>query len=477
MTATTAPTQVARSLTMGQKLAFGVGGLANQLFTAAQGVFMVVLILGLGMDPVLAGLLGAIPRIWDALTDPVMGYVSDNISTKYGRRRPFILLGSIITGLSFIFMWQVYSENSQMYNFYYFLIWSLAFYLGYTIFATPYVALGYEMSDDYHERTSLMAFSQWIGQLAWVIAPWFWVVIYMPDLFATPAQGARTLSIYVGLFCLVLGIVPALYCREPQLAPTQKLTMTGLKQNVVNFFKGIWQTFNCLPFIRLCGATFLVFNGFQTVAQFSFFIIVYYLFNGNFEAAGRWPAWFGTLSALSTCLVVIPFITWISKSLGKKNTFIFSSSLSILGYILMWWCYNPSNPWLMFIPLPLVSFGIGGLFTLMMSMTADVCDLDELQNGLRREGTFGAVYWWMVKLGTALALITSGFALKWAGFNQDIGAQSDDTLTKLRIAYIAVPVVTTLLSIIIMWSYNITEKRADEIREELKKRHLAKAQG
>ncbi len=158
---------------------------------------------------------------------------------------------------------------------------------------------------------------------------------------------------------------------------------------------------------------------FQTIAQFAFFIIIFYLFNGDTVAAGGWPAWFGTVSAMATALLVIPVVTFISTRLGKRNAFIIATLISMGGYALKWWGFSPGHPFLMFMPIPLLSFGIGGLFTLMMSMTADVCDLDELNNGTRREGTFGAVYWWMVKLGTAMALLTSGAVLNLVGFDVD----------------------------------------------------------
>jgi GPH family glycoside/pentoside/hexuronide:cation symporter len=102
-----------------------------------------------------------------------------------------------------------------------------------------------------------------------------------------------------------------------------------------------------------------------------------------------------------------------------------------------------------------------------MSMTADVCDLDELNNGERREGMFGAVYWWMVKLGTALALLTSGVVLSLVGFDQSVDVQTLDTLTNLRIADILIPIVTALMAIVIVWKYDITETKANEIRQAL----------
>ena len=457
----------------GQKLAFGSGHLANQLFPAALGVFMVVLVMSLNMNPVLAGILGALPRLIDALTDPIMGFISDNTKSKWGRRKPYILLGSVITGVAFMVMWQLNPEASQTYNFVYFLVVSIFFYIGYTIFATPLIGLGYEMTPDYNERTRLMAVSQWMGQIAWMIAPWFWVIIYEPAIFETAPQGAKTLSVWVGAVCMVLGIMPALFNKEmivPEKDKMANLSMKELAANTKEFLQGIKLTLKNKPFIKLCGATFLIFNGFQTIAQFAMFIIVYYLFQGDKVASGTWPAWFGTVSSIATAFLVIPVVTKLSEKAGKKNAFIIATLLSIIGYALKWWGFNPANPWLMFLPIPFLSFGIGGLFTLMMSMTADVCDLDELNNGERREGMFGAVYWWMVKLGTALALLTSGVVLSLVGFDQNVDVQTAESLTRLRIADILIPVVTALMAIAIVWKYDITEEKAHEIREALVER-------
>jgi len=426
--------------------------------------------LALKMDPFLAGLLAAIPRLLDALTDPIMGYISDNTRSKWGRRKPYIFLGSVMTGVSFMVMWQLYPENSQTYNFFFFLIMSIIFYVGYTIFATPLIGLGYEMTPDYNERTRLMAVSQWMGQIAWMIAPWFWVIIYNQNIYPTAPEGARNLSIWVGGLCMVLGIMPALFNKElvlPANAANAKLTFKDLAENTKEFIKGIKQTITCKPFMKLCGATFFIFNGFQTIAQFAFFIIIFYLFNGDTVAAGQWPAWFGTVSALATAFLVIPVITFISTKIGKKNAFIVATVISMFGYGLKWWGFSPAHPYLMFLPIPLLSFGIGGLFTLMMSMTADVCDLDELNNGTRREGTFGAVYWWMVKLGTAVALLTSGAVLNLVGFDANATAQTVETITKLRIADILIPIITAGLAILIIWKYDITEIKAYQIREAL----------
>ena len=426
------------------------------------------------MDPFLAGLLGGLPRIYDAITDPIMGFISDNTKSRFGRRRPYIFAGAILSGVLFAVLWQLYPHNSQMYNFWYFLIFSLIYLTGNTIFSTPLIGLGYEMSSDYNERTRLMAFSQTFGQVAWMIVPWFWVLIANPNLFETQAIGVRRLSVVVGAICIVLGVLPAIFCRgidSSKMENRKEITFKTLLSNLKDLIRGIGLVFKNKPFVKLCAATFLVFNGFQLVASFSYFIIVFYLFKGDYGLTGNWPAWFSTVSAITTAFLVIPVITAIANKVGKRNAFIISTAISIVGYALKWWGFNPENPWLMFMPLPLMAFGIGGLFTLMMSMTADVCDLDELSNGMpRKEGTFGAIYWWMVKLGQAIALVLGGLVLKLVGFDQNAAIQSAETIIRLRIADIAIPALTAAIAIIVMWKYDLTEEKAREIKAELESR-------
>ena len=192
------------------------------------------------------------------------------------------------------------------------------------------------------------------------------------------------------------------------------------------------------------------------------------MFNGDYGLTGTWPAWFSTVSAMVTAFLVIPIITKLSTKFGKRQAFIISTAISIVGYGLKWWGFSPEIPWLIFMPIPLMGFGIGGLFTLMMSMTADVCDLDELENGMpRKEGTFGAIYWWMVKLGQAIALVLGGLVLKLVGFDQNAVVQTAETITKLRIADISIPAITAALAIWVMWKYSLSEERMHEIKTEL----------
>jgi len=115
------------------------------------------------------------------------------------------------------------------------------------------------------------------------------------------------------------------------------------------------------------------------------------------------------------------------------------------------------------------------LFTLMMSMTADVCDLDELQNGLpRREGTFGAIYWWSVKIGQSIALALGGLVLSLVGFDAGNATQTLETMNDLRIADIIIPSSTAGLAVWIMWNYSLNEDKVKVIQKELDERRAAK---
>jgi GPH family glycoside/pentoside/hexuronide:cation symporter len=461
-------TSVKDKVSIGQKTAYGTGTLVLNLLPASLGIFSFFLITAFGVDPLLAGILSGAPRLFDALTDPIMGFVTDNTKSRWGRRRPYIVIGAILSGTFFAAMWQLNPEWSQDYTFWYLMFFSLAFTVGNTMFATPFVGLGYEITSDYNERTRLMAFSQFMGQIAWMIVPWFWVLIADPDLFSTQAEGVKTISLYVAAGCIVLGLTPGLFCKgidSDQIDNRAEISVRTIWVNLVSVVENIIQTFRNKSFVKLCAATFLVFNGFYLVASFSYFIIVFYMFNGDYGLAGTWPAWFSTISALVTAVLVIPVVTWMSNRWGKKNAFVIATLISIVGYGLKWVGFNPDNPWLMFLPIPLMSFGIGGLFTLMMSMTADVCDLDELKHGMpRKEGTFGAIYWLMVKIGQALAFVLGGAVLKYVGFDAGAATQSIETMTNLRIADIVIPASTAFLAILVMWRYDLTEDRAKNIQ-------------
>jgi hypothetical protein len=181
-----------------KKLIYGSGAFVNNLLADSIGRMVIVLNLGLGMNPALAGLLAALPRLTDAITDPLMGYISDNTRTRWGRRRPYIFVGAIAVGIVFALLWQLPPGKSESWYFWVFLFGSFVFYLAYTVFVTPWVALGYELTPDYNERTRLMGTQNFIGQTAYLFTPYLLAIMTSKQWAGDMVEGASRLAIVIG---------------------------------------------------------------------------------------------------------------------------------------------------------------------------------------------------------------------------------------------------------------------------------------
>jgi GPH family glycoside/pentoside/hexuronide:cation symporter len=460
-----------------QKLVYGLGAFVNNMLAAAIGGMVIVLNLGLGMNPALVGLVSALPRLTDAFTDPLVGFISDNTRSRWGRRRPYIFVGAIAVGIVFAVLWQLPPGKSESFYFWYFLVGSFIFYLAYTVFATPWVALGYELTPDYHERTRLMGVQNFIGQMPYLIAPWFLWIMQNEAWFGDMRQGAGGLAIGIAIIAVAVGVLPALFLRERfvDVAAAESKAHAGgaALGNAARFLRGFAITLKFKPFLKLCVATFLVFNGFMMIASFQSYVIIYYVFGGDTSAGAEYVGYAGTLQSATTFLVII-FTTWLGTKIGKRRTFFVAVGVSMLGYALKWVCYNPAVPWLLLIPSPLLAFGLGGLFTIMPSMIADVVDADELNTHERREGMYGSIFWWVVKLGMAAALAAGGFLLNATGFDVELGSnQTERTIMLMRMCDAFIPFIASGVAIWAIASFSITEEKAHEIRMKLEARRGA----
>ncbi len=504
-----------------QKAVYSIGGLVNNIQAAALGSMVLVLNLGLGMNPALVGIIGAVPRLVDAISDPITGYFSDNIRTRWGRRRPVIFFGALAGGLFFILMFQLFPGKSEMFYFWYFLLFQCLFFLGFTCFSIPWIALGYEMTPDYHERTRLQGLTNFVGQFAWLIAPWFFLFMNNKKLFPDLVSGARSLAFIVGGFLIVGGMLPAIFNKETALDLPQK-KVTGAWNVTKDFFKGAGMAFGSRPFLKLCLTTLLIFGGFMLASSFTPYVIFFYVFRDQptidlmYQNGGTLLGVNGSISSFFTFIAIF-LTTWISTKLGKRKTFLLTMSIAIVGFMIKWFGYMASsgaiatpgliknallwiangvslvkfsvlsftvdwsgfNEWmgsnqrhaLLLLATPFIAFHLGSLFTLVSSMVADVCDLDELKNETRREGMFSAIYWWTVKLGIATASLLSGFLLNATGFDQALGlGQPVSALFWMRLCDVGIPIVTTLIAIVIIMRFDISEKRAYDIRQQIERR-------
>ena len=295
------------------------------------------------------------------------------------------------------------------------------------------------------------------------------------DLFGGMDKGASVLGVVVAVVCISTGLIPAIFLRErfgdsrTEDAVERVNWLSAIGQEVNKCLLGFLETVKNWDFLRLAGATFLVFNGFQLIGAFQSYVIIYYVYGGDRDTGSLLLGVFGMVSSVAT-FIVIALTTFLSTRIGKKNTFYLMIGISTIGYLLKWVCYSTEYPHLILLTAALIPFGFGALFTLMPSMIADVCDEDELVTRERREGMYGSIFWWVVKLGMSLALLLGGFLLQVTGFGVELPSQSEQTLFLLRLFDVIVPAVASALSILLVVLYSITEERARGIREELEER-------
>lgn len=475
-----------------QKIVYGVGSFVNQFAGAAISQLILVLNLGLGVNPALVGAIGAFPRMLDAFTDPLVGYSSDNTRTRWGRRKPWILFGALFSGFLLALMFQLHKGQSEMFYFWWVLGIQCLFVLAFTCYSIPWLALGYEMTPDYHERTRLQAYASFFAQPVWMIAPWIpliltskivnlkiwkFTLVNFNSPFTDIAHAGRVIAIIVGVFITVFGILPAIFNKEIYANLSRPAKEKRYRNVIADILHNCVMSFKCGPFVKLVTVTFLIFNGFMLASAFTAYVVFFYCFGGQptmdlmYQNGGTLLGAFGTLSSICTAFFAIPLTAWISSKLGKRNAFLITMSLAILGYGLKWIGYNPKYPYLLIVAAPFLAFHLGSLFTIVCSMIADVCDLDELQTGTRREGMFSGIYWWIQKLGMAGASLLSGILLNATGFKIELGLkQSASTLFYMRVFDVGIPIVTSLIAIAIIMTFDFSEAKAYEVRGQIERR-------
>lgn len=446
-----------------QKIGFGFGSIAQVLGShSIANLANFVLNIGLGMNPVLVGAAQFIPRFLDAFMDPLVGHISDTTRSRWGRRRPFIFIGAILTGILFALLWALPKGWSEAAYFAYFLGISLLYYAALAVFMVPWGAMGLELTHDYHEKTRIQAVGNFFGNVGAFAMPWLFALTQL-DVFENGLQGARVVGALMGAVLCVTGLVPAFVCREKEVVVSHRTP--------IRLLEGLRITFTNRIFLLLMGSVFLAATSFFIVCTLSPYIIIYYVMGGDVKAASFFTGINGTAWVVSAVLFIAP-VTWASTHLGKKATFMAFLFVNLLGHLSKIWCYNPAHPWLVVVPPALVSAGFVALWVIGASMMADICDLDELKTGTHRAGSYQAVNGWIIKTGISVATLISGILLVRTGFNAALPTQPAETIIRLRILEAGIPALATVVAIVIIGFYPLSESRVYEIRQEMKKENL-----
>lgn len=408
-----------------QLAAYGAGGIIPiALFNIAGILVGLMGNISLGLSAFWLGVILIIPRLWDAVSDPIIGHLSDNTRTRWGRRRPFLLIGGILVAVFFVLMWWIPkgemvrdffpSESGfQAFQLVYILISLLLFYTACTIFEIPHGALGMEMTTDYHERTRLFSAKSFVGNLFAMGTPWLFALASMP-IFKGPggneADGMRYVSILIAAIIIPLSFWWTYKLREPGFVRVKK-------QEKTPFWKDMKHTAGNRNFIMLTLTIFTLAMGFNFVILLGSYIPIFYIFGGDKLAGAYLLGINGMIWAITGVLAVFP-LNWISPKIGKRSTLSIAILLMCLAQLSKIVCYNPEYPYLIIIPTILLSTGMLFFFTLGSSMVGDICDEDDLKTGHRTEGSFYSVFWWFIKMGTALSSFVAGALIVFTMFDE-----------------------------------------------------------
>ncbi len=445
-----------------EKSALGSGYLANFYATAGiQSLAIPVYQMGMAIDPILLGLVLALPRFWDAITDPVVGVYSDNLRTRWGRRKPLIVIGALLQGLAFGALWMVPGGWEQKATLTYLTIMLLVFYTCYTVFYVPLSSLTYEMTPDYKERTRVGAFIGFFHKAGEFTYSW---AIPLAGLAIFGAYGVQIVGWAIGLIIMgFFGMVPGLFVKERYFkkAATQAKVKLGpaLKACASN-----------RAFLILVGLTVCQVLAGMLASNLDYYIIVYHMNDGSIADGARWKAILSSGYAVVGILSIYP-VNWLANRYGKRIAFAVIFGLVLAGAFGKWFLYTPGNQWKILLD-PLLCGPVWiGIRVLLPSMLADVCDDDELRHGFRREGMMGALFSWIEKTGYALAFFGTGLALKVTGFDAALGGnQSDGAILGMRLILAVSTFIWALVALWLIAKYPLSQDRVYAIRDELEAR-------
>jgi GPH family glycoside/pentoside/hexuronide:cation symporter len=417
------------------------------------------------MRPSLIGLVQMISRITDAFTDPVMGSISDNTRTRFGRRRPYILIGAMMTAGAFMLIWRVPETWSQEMIFWWYLVAMLWFYVCTTIQNVPYHTLGLEMTADHHERTIVSSYKMMFSFIFTFGIPWIFRIA-QSNHFTSVMHGIRTISWFVAAGILIGGILPALFVKE-------RYYHIASKAKKVPFKHGVKLTFQNKAFRVITGIILTTGVAGSMVGAMGFYIANYYVYSGDLKAGTQLFA-IGANVFTVCSLLSLPLMNMLCSRIGKVKTLRVVVCIGLAGALSNFFLYNKEFPYLLLISQILAAPVGAGFWTITTSMKADICDDDELRNGSRREGMFGSIGNWIMKMAGACTVLLAGFILESTGFDRSLGGnQPAETLFRMRVLFSVVPAIAGALALVMLKIYPLNEKRMEAIRTELEARRSA----
>lgn len=448
-----------------QKVCYGFGGLSDFFIqNTIQALAIPIFAVGMGLDPLILGFVLAGTKIVSAIADPLVGILSDRTNSKWGRRKPFLIASAVIAGVLLPFVFRV-PAGSETIQFGYIAAVLSFYFLTHSFFAVPYLALGYELTDDYDERTNIFAWKSYIGMIGIFAGIWAYWFTLRP-VFGNEMNGAQVLGAITGVIIIIGSILVSRGTREIAERRAERET-TASKISIREALK---TTMSSRSFLMIQGAVMVVALGIGIDATIGMYLHVHYTCGGDKEFASVIGGVGGTLST-GVIFVALGFATWLSKHLGKRLAALVGLGVMLLGGCSIPWAMSPVFPWLIVVVWVLHQFGSQMSNLLYGSMMADVCDEDELKTGERREGSYAAAGSFLKKSMEVLVLALSGAMPRLAGYVDTSAPPTLEQLERMKVLLYSTDIVGVFLAIALLWCYPLTRKRCGQIRAELAARN------
>jgi len=430
----------------------------------------------LGIDPWLVGLGFGFVRIFDAVIDPVVGWLSDNLRSKWGRRRPFILIAGILSGLGLpvLFLvspaWVEIKFLGVSVVFWYILVSNMIYIPIISSFTIPYYSLGAEMSPDYEERTSIMSYrsaAQKVSELGNFFAFKFTTLAW----FLIPGTGKQNTLLAMRVYTAILGVVMAIFAIIIFFRVKERYydkVVVKVKEKI-SILAGLGETLKCVPFRKMMVVGIAFTLGTSMVGSLGYYVTRFYVAGGNEIIGNSWQTWMGVAFMMGG-LLGVPIHAALSHRIGKRRALVVACLVGICGYGGSWFLYTPAIQWLQTIASGLMGMSAAAIWMLHSSIGADIVDHDELNTHERREGSFTACASYMLKLGNSLGVIFAGYLISWSGFTWKLQIQAPQTIFWLRFSLASLPVVGLSIAIIFVLRMRLTKKIVRENRRKLEDR-------
>jgi GPH family glycoside/pentoside/hexuronide:cation symporter len=445
-------------------LAYGAGDLGAAISSAINGFFLLNFLINVaGLRPGVAGSIFLIVKIWDAVNDPLVGWLTDRTVSRMGRRRPWLLFAAIPFGLAFFLEWIV-PPLSATGLFWYYLVVAILLDFAFTAVNVPYAAMTAELTQDYDERTRLSSVRLSFSIVGGVLAAFFHGIIV--SLFPEDPKLGYTVSAAIwAVFIAGPTFITFFGTKEPDFAINTKAADTG-----PGFIEGLKIAFTNKAFILV------------TIIYMLSWLAMQFAQNNLQIFTKDWIRL--DMQLFSFLLLAIQFssFVWIliwakvSERIGKQNVYYLGAGFFVVALMGLFFL-QPGQVAGTFVMAVLAGVGISVGYLVPWSMVPDVVELDELQTGRRREGIFYGFFVFLQKMGLALGLFISGWVLDLAGYINATPGQPDpvqpaSALLAMRVLIGPVSAVIVLLSFLAVRAYPITRAKHAEIRAELARRHM-----